>query len=89
MLWVIRKYKNIEPLILFTLNFKAFVVFIENNRFLTGNIRNRLLQGNAATYRGPTCCKMLVRQWASRKIWSTKIPLGGGKPYLASGLLQG
>ena len=52
-----------------------------------GNICNGLLLGNASIARGLTCCKKLARHEASRKSWSTKFPLGGGKPYLASGLL--
>ena len=39
----------------------------------------------AAIVRGLTCCKILARHWALRKIWSTKFPWGG-KPYPASGL---
>ena len=30
---------------------------------------------------------IIARHWALRKIWSTKFPLGGGKPYPASGIL--
>ena len=53
-----------------------------------GNICNGLLLGNASIARGLTCCKKLARHEASRKSWSTKFPLGGGgKPYLATGLL--
>ena len=54
-----------------------------------GNICNGLLLGNASIARGLTCCKKLARHEASRKSWSTKFPLGGGgKSYLASGLLH-
>ena len=54
-----------------------------------GNICNGLLLGNASIARGLTCCKKVARHEASRKSWSTKFPLGGGgKPYLASGLLD-
>ena len=49
-----------------------------------GNVYNRPLQLNAARVRGLTCCKILARHWALRKIRSTKFPLGGGKPYPAS-----
>ena len=52
-----------------------------------GNICNGMLLGNASIARGLTCCKKLARHEASRKSLSTKFPLGGGKPYLASGLL--
>ena len=54
-----------------------------------GNICNGLLLGNASIARGLTCCKKLERHEASRKSWSTKFALGGGggKPYLATGLL--
>ena len=44
---------------------------------MLGNVCNRLLQLNAAIVRGLTCCKILARHWALRKIWSTKFPLGG------------
>ena len=44
---------------------------------LLGNVCNRLLHLNAAIVRGLTCCKILARHWASRKIRSTKFPLGG------------
>ena len=36
-----------------------------------------LLQLNAAIVRGLTCCKIVARHWALRKIWSIKFPLGG------------
>ena len=42
-----------------------------------GNISNGLLLGNASIARGLTCCKKLARHEASRKLWSTKFPLGG------------
>ena len=42
-----------------------------------GNVYNRLLQHNAPTTRGLTCCKILLRHWALRKLLSTKLPLGG------------
>ena len=55
------------------------------------NICNGLLLGNATLVRVLTCCKIHARQWAFRKSWSTKFPLGmgvgGGKPHLASGLI--
>ena len=43
-----------------------------------GNVYNRPLQLSAAIVRGLTCCKILARHWALRKIRSTKFPLGGG-----------
>ena len=54
---------------------------------LSGSVCIRLLQLNAAIVRGLTCCKTIVKQWALRKIWPTKFPLVGGKPYPASGLI--
>ena len=45
---------------------------------LQGNVCNRLLELNAAIVRGLTCCKILARHWASRKIRSTEFPHGGG-----------
>ena len=52
-----------------------------------GNICNGLVLGNASIGRRLTCCKKLARHETSRKLWSTKFPLGGGgKPYLATGL---
>ena len=50
-----------------------------------GNICNGLLLGNATLARGLTFCKKLPKNYASRKLWSTIFPLGGGKPYLGGG----
>ena len=47
-------------------------------KYFEVNVCNRLLQLNAAIVRRITSCKILARHWASRKIWSTKFPLGGG-----------
>ena len=43
-----------------------------------GNVYNKLLQHNTPTARGLTCCKILLRHWALRKLWFTKLPFGGG-----------
>ena len=45
-------------------------------KHLWGNLCNRLLQLNAAIVRGLTCCKIIARHLALRKIWSTKFHLG-------------
>ena len=41
---------------------------------LTGKVYHRLLQRNTPTAIWLTCCKILLRHWAFRKLWSTKLP---------------
>ena len=64
------------------------VLLVLNLCLWIGNICNGLLLGNASIARGLTCCKNTRKTWGFKKIMVYKIPPGGGgKPYLASGLL--
>ena len=78
----------------YLLLFYEVIIYVTDQIFcgvtnVTGYYSNRLLQVNAAVARELTCCKILVRHWAIReKKMVYKIPRGGGgKPYLASGLI--
>ena len=65
------------------------VLLILNLCLWTGNICNGLLLGNASIARGPNMVQKTCKTLGLKKIMVYKIPLvgGGGKPYLATGLL--
>ena len=53
-----------------------------------GNVYNKLMLCKTVIARELTCCKILVRHFALRKLWSTSLPIEerGGLPYLTRGL---
>ena len=56
--------------------------------FLMGNVYNRLILYKTLIARERTYCKIFVRHFALRKLWSTILPIerSGGIPYLTRGL---